>query len=350
MRIRNFVALLSVALPMAALLFLLLWPAPAVQLFRYTDHEPRGWMRTQFIEDVFFPAVEKESEGRLKIKGHWNGELSISYDALRTIGEAISADMGIVVPEYTAKELPLHQIFKSFPTGPAGDKQVDFFRRVYAEVPEFLAELEKNNVVPLLLCTGFPVTFFSVKPLRNLEDIRGGTWRAASFWHQDYLRNAGANAVTMPWGEKTYKALQDGEIDGLMVNVDSGYALEAHKIAPNTLISQNLWLGHIYLLVMNKNTWDGLAEEEREAFRRAAETAYKTLGSAMENNCGAMMEYLRDDGATVRVLEPEELKQWEEATRYREAQAAWVKKQEDAGEAGAVMEKVSAIRVEYYAE
>ena len=37
-------------------------------------------------------------------------------------------------------ELPLHQIFKSFPEGPSGSRQIDFFRRVYAEVPNFPAE------------------------------------------------------------------------------------------------------------------------------------------------------------------------------------------------------------------
>ena len=76
-----------------------------------------------------------------------------------------------------------------------------------------------------------------------------------SFWHQDFLRNTGAVPVTMPWGEGVYKALQGGTLDGLMVNVDSGYDLKVHETAPHVLISKDLWLGHVYLLVMNKTTW-----------------------------------------------------------------------------------------------
>ena len=99
--------------------------ASAATILRYSDHEPLGGMRTRFLKDVFFAAVEKESNGRLKIEDHWDAELASGYDALRAVGKGEVADVATVVPEYTAKELPLHQIFKSFPTGPAGAKQVN---------------------------------------------------------------------------------------------------------------------------------------------------------------------------------------------------------------------------------
>lgn len=50
----------------------------------------------------------------------------------------------------------------------------------------------------LYFATGYPVAFFSTKPMTSLADVKGGTWRSASFWHQDFLTNAGAKAVTMP--------------------------------------------------------------------------------------------------------------------------------------------------------
>ena len=65
----------------------------------YSDHEPLGNMRTKFLADVFFPAVEKESHGRVKIIPHWNAEISTGYDALKAL-RAGSADLAVVVPEY----------------------------------------------------------------------------------------------------------------------------------------------------------------------------------------------------------------------------------------------------------
>lgn len=319
--------------------------ASATKILRYSDHEPLGGMRTRFIKDVFFAAVEKESNGRLKIEEHWNAELSSGYDALRTAGKGEAADLAIVVPEYMADNLPLHQIFKSFPTGPAGAQQVSFFRRVYGEIPEFSAELAKNNAVPVFLATGYPVAFYGTRPLGTLADIKEQKWRSASFWHQDFLRNAGAVPVTMHWGEEVYKALAARTLDGLMVNVDSGYMLKVHETAPNVLVSRNLWLGHLYLLTMNRNTWDGLAAEDKAAIQRAAETAYKTLGAVMDRSFAAMIDDLKNAGVSVRQLEAAEVEAWKTTTRAGEVQADWVRKQENKGvkDAGAVLQKVQAI-------
>lgn len=130
-------------------------------------------MRTSFINDVFFAEIEKESQGRLKVDAHWNSELARSYDALGVVKEGKVADMAIVVPEYTPKEFLLQQIFKSFPIGPTGAKQVEFFRKAYDTIPALQAEVARQNGVNLFLATGYPVAFFSTKPLSKLDDITG---------------------------------------------------------------------------------------------------------------------------------------------------------------------------------
>ena len=318
--------------------------APARVLI-YTDHEPLGGMRTRFINEVFFPAIEKESNGRLKIEPHWGGELSISYDALRTVAEGNVADMAIVVPEYTADILPLHQVFKSFPVGPSGEKQLDFFHRVYQEIPALTEELEKANLATMLFCTGYPTAFFSAVPMNGLEDLHEKRYRSASFWHRKFLENCGAEPVVMPWNDEICKVLEGGSLDGVMVNVDSGYELGVHVAAPHVLLSKDLWLGHLYLLVMNRNTWDGLAREDREAIQRAAGTAYASLAAIMDSSFDAQVEELRQKGATVRILDFAEVDRWQNAIDYRGAQAAWVKEQEKNGVTGVadVMEKVTAI-------
>ena len=332
-----------VTLLLAALLF----PAAgfAQKILRYSDHEPLGGMRTQFIKNVFFAAIDKESKGRLKIEDRWDSVVSTGYDALRTVGEGRVADMAIVVPEYSSKELPLHQIFKGYPSGPAGEQQVAFFRRVYGEIPEFSAELRRNNVVEIFLGTGYPVAFFSTQPMDSLKDLKGHSWRSASFWHQDFLRNSGAIPVSMPWGEGVFKAMQARTLDGLMVNVDSGYMLKVHEVAPHVLLSKDLWLGHLYVLAMNGNTWDGLAQEDKEAIQRAAETAYKALGPVMETSFDVMVADLKKAGVKTRTLVRKEIDDWTTATKYADVQAAWAKDKESNGLAGAaaVLKKVDAI-------
>lgn len=320
----------------------------APRVLRFSDHEPLGGMRTRFLKEVVFAAIEKESGGRLKIEDRWDGEIAAAYDALGAVSLGERTDMATVVPEYTAKELPLHQIFKSFPTGPVGGRQVDFFQRVYAEVPAFPAELEKNGIVELFFGTGYPVAFFSTAPMAGLSGLAGGRWRSASFWHLDFLRNAGATPVTMHWGQEVYDALKARTLDGLMVNVDSGTMLKVHQHAPHVLVSRDLWLGHVYILAMNRRAWEGLAPEDRDAIRRAAEASYRSLGAVMDASFEAQLDELRQAGATVRVLNADEAGRFAAAARYRDVQAAWAKEQEGKGvtDAGAVLSRVAAIMEE----
>lgn len=149
----------------------------------------------------------------------------------------------------------------------------------------------------------------------------------------------------MRWGEPTYNALKTGAIDGMMQNVDSGYDLKAYQYAPNVLISKELWLGHLYILAMNEKTWDKLSTADQAAIQRAAQTAYQSLGAVMDRSFNTQIDDLRNVGATVRILKPQEVAQWQTTTRYRDAQDKWVKEQKAKGvnEAGTVMKQVNAI-------
>jgi len=304
--------------------------ATAPRVLRFSDHEPLGGMRTRFLKDVVFPSIERESNGRLRIADHWDGEIAKAYDALGAVGKG-TADLATVVPEYTAEELPLHQIFKGFPIGPVGGTQIDFLNRVYAKAPAFPAELEKNNIVQIFFGTGYPVAFFSTKPLAGLGGLNGGEWRSASFWHLDFLKNVGATPVTMHWGPEVPAALKAGTLDGLMVNVDSGYMLKVHEAAPSVLVSRDLWLGHVYILAMNKAVWEGLAAEDRDAILRAAANSYKTLGTAMDTSFESQLSELRQAGASVRVLGSDEVEHFAAATDYRALQASWAADQKSKG-------------------
>ena len=319
----------------SALLIGLSLPTAAAQILKYSDHEPLGGMRTHFINDVFFPAIERESHGRLKVEAHWNGELSSSYKALDTVSQGKTVDMSTVVPEYTADKFPLHQLLKSFPVGPTGDDQVKLFQKLYTDVPELNVEMTNNHIVNIFSATGYPVAFYSTKPIHNLADIKESKWRTASFWHRAFLTNTGAIPVIMPWNDKIFQALQDKSLDGLMVNVDSGYTLNVHKVAPYVLVSKSLWLGHLYPLVMNQDTWNSLPQEDKDAIHRAAESSYRQLGVVMDHSFSEQIKALQDGGATVNIIKPEDLNNWVQKTRYKEIQADWVSEQEDKGVKGA---------------
>ena len=134
----------------------------------YSDHEALRNTRTAFLTDVFFKNIEKESHGRLKIETHWNSELFTGYDALKKTNDG-TLDMAVIVPEYDAANMPLHQLFKSFPLGPTGKKQVEFLSTIYRDVSVLQEELEKQNLIPLYVAMGYPVAFYSTSSIEGLK-------------------------------------------------------------------------------------------------------------------------------------------------------------------------------------
>ncbi|MFI2744264.1 TRAP transporter substrate-binding protein DctP [Zhouia sp. PK063] len=303
----------------------------AQKILVYSDHQPLEGMRTKFLNEVFFPAIERESHGKLKIEAHWNGELAIAYDAFAAVSTGNKVDMATVVPEYSAKELPIHQLFKSFPVGPFGKKQVAFFREVYKTIPAFTQELQQHQLTPIFLATGYPVGFFSKEPLKKGSDLQQQKWRSASFWHLDFLKNLKATPVRMHWGHEIYEALQEGTLDGIIVNVDSGYNLKVYEHAPQVLTSKQLWLGHLYIVTIHTSTWNSISAEDKAAIQRAANYAYKKLGSIMNTSFKLQMKQLKQLGATVTYMTPKEVKNFEVQTKYKTVQEHWVKEQNKLG-------------------
>jgi TRAP-type C4-dicarboxylate transport system substrate-binding protein len=304
----------------------------AETVLRYTDHEPYGNMRTRAINEIFFRSIEQESRGKVKIEAHWGGELSTSYNALKTVAEGKRADMGTVVPEYTPDQLPLHQIFKSFPVGPEnGNAQVAFFKRIFQQNPNFSHELMKNNLINLQFFLGYPAGFFSVKPALQLNKLNGTRWRTASFWHQAWLRNAGGTLVSMPWNDNISNALRNGQLDGLLVNLDSGNDIQAQRAARWVSYSPALWLGHVYLLAINKDAWAALDEKDKAAIRRAAESTEKQPGTLLDKSLLSIGETMEKEGTHLHRLSRTELQRWQDASRYQQVQNEWVQAQEEKG-------------------
>lgn len=303
----------------------------------YSEHEPYGNMRTQLVQNQFFNTLQKESHGRIKINAHYNGELASPYTALNAVATGKSdkgdkaVDIAMLVPEYAEKQLPLHQLFKSFPVGVTGQRQVNFLRTSYATIPELTDELHRNNIEPLLIVGGYPVGFFGKQPLHHLNDLQGQNWRSASFWHRDFLNNTGAKGVTTKWGEETLQALDKGTLAGLMVNIDSAKDLKIHELAPNALVSQKLWLGHVYIVGMNKTKYDALSTADKQAIQRSAQKTYANMGATMDKAYQAMLTTLRQENTTITQIPDSELMAWQNNTRYTQLQDNWINQQQSNG-------------------
>ncbi len=314
---------------------------------KYSDHDPLGGMRTQFVKDVWLPEITGKTPGNLEIQDFWGGALMGSKEILKGIGDGIT-DIGFVYPGHYPKQLVAHSIFSVFPRGPQRfENMIWLYRKVYDEVPEFKAELAKVGVVPLMITAGLPGAFSGKKSLTSLSSIEGDRWRAGSKWALRYLENAGATPVSVPWGD-VYVALQTGIIDGVFTNYDGLHLMKFDEVAPNLLISKELWFATPFLHLANARFFNNLSEDQQQAIVEASMTAESKFAAVYDAAFDKVRQEQIAAGYTVTELSPEDIRAWENSDKLEQIHSQWVREAEEAGlkNAAEILAKVKTIHAQ----
>jgi len=313
-------------------------------LIKYSDHDPPGGMRTQFLKEVWLPEVVKQTGGKVKIHDFWGGALLSSKEILKGIGDGVT-NMGFVYPGHYPGQLVAFTIFKLFPRGPGKfQNMVWFYRKVYEEILGFKAELKKVNQMTLLFTAGLPGAFTGKKRLSSLDDIKGDKWRAGDKWALRYLKNAGAVPVSVPWDD-TYMALQTGTIDGCFTNYDGLHMMKFDEAAPNLLVSKELWFAMPFIHNVNLDFWNGLPRDTQEGILKACEIAEQKFAKTYEEAFDKVMAEQKAAGYKVTVMSEEDVLKWENAGELEKMQERWVQEAVAAGlkTAPSVLEKMRSL-------
>ena len=312
---------------------------------KYTDHDPGGGMRTTLIKETWLPAIAEQSGGKIAVQDFWGGALMGSKEALKGIGDGV-ADMGFVFPGHYPAQLVAHSVFNLFPRGPQNfADMIKLYRAVYEEVPEFKAELEKANVMTVMITAGLPGAFVGTKPLKSIDDIVGDKWRAGGKWKLKFLENAGALPVAVPWGD-VYVALQTGTIDGCFTNYDGLHLMKFDEVGQNLLISKELWYATPFIHLMNIDKFNSLPKDAQDAILKASEIAEQEFSAVYDAAFDQVKSAQLAAGYAVTEMSKDDLMKWENAEKLTALQAEWVTESEKAGleTAAQVIEKVAAIQ------
>lgn len=296
----------------------------AAKTLKYSDHDPTGGLRTDFYRNVLLPEITKQTEGRIKFQDFWGGALLSATEVLDGVGDGV-ADMGMIYADFYPKRLMLHQGFKVFMEGPGDyDVMVNLYADVYKEIPEFLAELNRFNQRPLYTSPGLPLAFMSVKPLPDLDALKGNKWRASSRWHQMFLKHAGATAVFIPWAE-VYMSLQTGALDGNLANYDGMHMTKQDEVAPNILVARELWNATPFLVTINNDTWSGLSKEDQAGIMKAVEICTVRFGKEVYNQgIEDIFAAQKKAGQNPRYLTSDEVAAWAKKCAEVGAPGIWL--------------------------
>lgn len=258
--------------------------------------------------DGMSECLEAASDGSMKLRGFYNGELGDDAEATQSVRAGSiemvvtgAAAIGGIEPAMSAVELPF--LF-------ASDAEVDavmtgpFFDHL-------AAKMEQHGLVLLSIWeNGFRNTTNNKRQIASVEDFQGLNFRVMQNpIFLDTFRRLGANPVPMAFGE-VFTALETGAVDGQENPLPLIQASRFYEVQDYLTLTRHAYSPTPVLI--NKGVWDGLTPEEQELMMTcAAEGRTKQIERSRAAAAEALTQ-LEGEGMEVAELAPVEMERLRE--------------------------------------
>lgn len=202
----------------------------------------------------------------------WNeafgGQLYKANATLSSVEDGIT-DIGWVFSFLEQAKLPLSQGSSNAPFATSNPPiLLDVMTELMQDNADFRNEWEQHNLKVLGLTATDPYDIYTKEPLTGIDDIDGMKLSAPGVLG-NWLRGTGANAVD---GALTtfYTDVQTGVSDGALTLALGAIAIKLFEVAPyiNRFDAGVVFSGAV---AINRDSWDGLPEEVRNAMSEAGQ-------------------------------------------------------------------------------
>jgi len=283
-----------------------------------SDKTPAG----EAIINVFKPKVEELLGDKYDIEVYPSGVLGsekVTYDYTKA---------GIIEMSVVGTPMWSETTTMTIPDFPFVFRDVSHARRAYqGELGDYIEnDLEKDQ--PIKLVAWYPNgarAFSSNKKLEGLEDFSGQKLRMPNNpIHVKLAESLGANVVIMDLGE-VFTALEQGVADGQdnplsTVKNEGWYEVQKYIYDTNHIVAS-------LELFANKEFWETLPEEDRQAFQQAADEASDAAWDGYIEQLESDVQFMKDNGLTVTELSDADREKMKEKIQpvydYLDSQYDW---------------------------
>lgn len=282
-------------------------PALAQDKQSHSFQMATGWAGGPLMEigaQAFADKVKEMTEGRITIEVFPAGTLGPGLKVTETVKNGV-AQMGHTWIGYDWGADPTAVLFGGYAGSFDTEKMLHWLYRAGGAELQAEWRMEKFDVVsiPLFIRTA-EVFLHSRKPVRTLEDLKGLKLRTAGAW-LDISRSMGAAPVTTPGGE-VYTALERGAIDAtewgtLWEDISPGF----HRVTKYVIIPGIHQPTAPFELVVNKDAWAELSEEDQRIIRDAAFMTTMNSWLTIGQEDAKALAFYREQGNEIVELDPE---------------------------------------------
>ncbi len=259
-----------------------------------------------FISDKGFPAmVKRASGGRIIIETYPVNAVVPVTDQFRSVGKGV-IDMGAGVPAYQAGLGPYWSLLYGIPFTLGSMEDVEIVWRERG-LFEYASELyAKYNVKLIGYHHDAPISIFSKKPIRKLEDFKGMKIRAVGAYG-DFYSQLGAATLTTP-GSEIYLALDRGLADACTWGSESSMMELGLGEVTKYIILPWMSGGTMGDMYMNMGTWKTLPADLQQIMISCMQDWGAALGASYRNDTlKARAQAQKKHGMEVIWLPPSEV-------------------------------------------
>jgi len=295
---------------------------------KYSDSDPPGGMRTDFLKEVWLPEIVKQTNGQVKFQDFWGSALMGPAEALKGCMDGV-ADMTMIFSDFYPKQLPAMQLFRLFPKSPEKWENIGWiYHQAFEQLPLFKEELERWGQKLLMVTVGLPSAMAATYPIDGVEDMVGHKWRASSRWHLAILEHIGAIAVSVPWND-VYMALSTGTINGVLTNYDGLHMMKFYEAGKNILVGPQLWWATPFLHTININKWNSLPADVQEGIMEASRIAEEKFGAVFAVAIESTIQAQKDYGCTVKMMDEDDVAMLADEESFRHYRNVWIQEAKD---------------------
>ncbi|WP_026498737.1 TRAP transporter substrate-binding protein [Butyrivibrio sp. WCD2001] len=276
-------------------------------VFLYAENQAEDYPTT--IGDQYFAKlVYKKTDGRIKILVKYNAELGKESEVIQQMkygGIAFArvslSQLAEYIPEMNVLQMPY--LYSS---------SEHMWRVLDGEIgDEFLEKPEVYGLRGLSWYDAGARNFYSTKPIRSLEDVRGMTIRVQeSEMMADMVSALGATPSKIVYSE-VYSAFEKGIVDGAENNWPSYESMKHYLVANYYTIDEHTRVPE--LQICSSAIWDQLSPEDQAIMMECArESAVyeRQLWAEREKSSRSIAE---ENGITVIELSSREKERFREA-------------------------------------
>lgn len=248
----------------------------------------------------FATNVEKITKGELSIKVYGAGELVPALETFAAV-QGGEIQMGHSASYYWAGKIPASVFFCTIPFGMSAECLQAWV--THGDGQSLWDELMHPHGVTcrLLGSTGYQMSGWFNKEIKTVADLKGLKIRIPGLASKVYSR-AGAVPVLLPGGE-VFTGLSTGVIDAVeWIGPYNDYVMGLHRAAKYCYADAWNDPGPYLELMINKQAWDKLSEDTKEAVIISSTEASSWMKSKWEAKNGEYLAKMKSEKIDIRNL------------------------------------------------